>query len=106
MGIENSNAVDAIGIENATGMAVLSLLVGSDWTDERETLHAFQNKLNAYFAFIESAEIYEAYPSARGRPLRIDVLWRTAPPPRAITLIEKARIAAKPIGVEITARVA
>ena len=76
MTLENATSVDAIGIESTTDFAVLTLGDSWDWTNEQAHLNALQDKLNAYFQFIESGQVWESYPAARGRKLVIDVVTR------------------------------
>ena len=49
-----------------------------------------QDKLNDYLAFIESGEIYESYPQARGREIEIQVMCRYAPVGDAVRFLELA----------------
>ena len=79
MTLETVETVDAIGIEDATQHAVLTIADSWDWEDERIHLSALQDKLNAYFEFIESGQIWEFYPTAHGKRIRIDVVFRFAP---------------------------
>jgi hypothetical protein len=38
-----------------------------------------QRKLNAYLAFVESGEILERYPDAKGRPVVFEVVFKFRP---------------------------
>ncbi|WP_156967154.1 DUF6572 domain-containing protein [Paraburkholderia ferrariae] len=76
MSLENVDVVDAVGMESSTNTIVLTILDSWDWQDQMSHLKSLQAKLNAYFGFIESGQIYEAYPDARGKALRIDILGR------------------------------
>src|ERR1700681_2135590 len=69
MSLDNLEVVDAVGTEKDGGTIVLTIFDAWDWDDRREHLLALQAKLNSYFAFVESGQIYEAYPSAAGRTL-------------------------------------
>jgi hypothetical protein len=68
MPLEDTGKVDAISTEPATGSVVLTIFNAWEWSDERAHLLALQAKLNAYFDFIQSGQIREAYPSTEGRP--------------------------------------
>lgn len=46
MGLENLNAVDAVGIETESDYVVLSIIDSWDWSNERSHLLALQGKLN------------------------------------------------------------
>ena len=74
MAIDNATVIDAIGEEKMTGDLVLTISDHLDWNNERDHLQALQDKINAYFDFIQSGQIYEERPEARERAIRIDVI--------------------------------
>jgi hypothetical protein len=104
MSLDNVEVVDATGTERDSGTVVLTIFDAWDWDDQRRHLLALQAKLNAYFGFVESGQIYEADPAAAGRALRIDVVSRYPMPDAALTLLEKAATVASQLGVTITHR--
>ena len=74
MSIEQTNVVDFVGIEYATGRATLTISDHLDWNEnEGEHLLMLQEKLNAYLSFIESGEMEERVPVTRGRPVAIQI---------------------------------
>lgn len=105
MSLDNVEVVDAVGIETSTGTVVLSILDSLEWDDELGHLFALQAKLNAYFAFVESGQIYESYPDAKFSKLRIDVIGRYALPVTAVNLIDKAADLAAALNIKIAARI-
>jgi hypothetical protein len=90
MSLDNIEVIDAIGLETSTNTVVLSILDPMDWSNEHEHLNALQAKINSYFGFIETGQILEAYPDAREKALRIDVIARHSPLESALQLITKA----------------
>jgi hypothetical protein len=104
VGLEDPGVVDAIGLEPATGFIVLAIADGFDWTDEEAHLRALQDKLNAYFAFIQTGELKEAYPDAVGRPVRIDILGRHTFPDHRRDFLAQAIVVAARIQVSIRHR--
>jgi hypothetical protein len=104
MSLDNLEVVDTVGTESDSGMIVLSIFDAWDWDDQGRHLLALQTKLNAYFGFVESGQIYEAYPSAVGKALRIDVITRYPVPDIALTLLEKAAAVASQLNITITHR--
>ena len=72
MSLENAKVVDAIGIEDTTGFAVLTIADSWDWQDEQQHLAALQEKLNTYFDFIGAGEVFSAHWQASGT-LRVTV---------------------------------
>jgi hypothetical protein len=104
MSLENANVVDAAGIEHHTGLAVLTIADSWTWDDVEGHLSAMQNKINAYFAFIESGEIFAEYPAARGRPIAIDIVSRFEVPDSAANFLAAAANAAADLNVVVRHR--
>jgi hypothetical protein len=105
MSLDSLDQVDAIGTEKESGFVVLTIIDSWDWSDEQKHLRAMQAKLNTYFAFIETGEVLASYPNAAGKAIRIEVLFRFAPPTNAATFLRGAAEIASQLGVSITHRV-
>lgn len=73
MSLEKLSEVDAIGIDNETGYVTLFIFDNLDWEDEERHLRLLQEKLNVYLSFVESGEIFESYPEAKGRQIELKV---------------------------------
>ena len=104
MALEKPDVVDAVGVEEATGVAVLTIADAWDWTNEREHLLALQSKLNRYLDFIESGEIWKEYPQAVGRDLVIEVVGRFPIPEAGLELLRRAAEVSDNLGVQIRNR--
>jgi hypothetical protein len=104
MSLDDLEVIDAVGTERDSGTVVLSLFDAWDWDDEKAHLTALQAKLNAYFGFVESGQIYEVYPAVAEKALRIDIVSRYPVPDAALTLLEKATTAASQLNITITHR--
>lgn len=104
MSLDNCSVVDAVGVDDVDGTVVLSVIDSWDWNDERRHLEALQEKLNAYFGFVESGQIYESYPDAAGKPLRIDVVGRYPVSPVGLAFLEKASVVASRLRIAIAHR--
>lgn len=105
MALENPTQVDAVGTERASGVVVLTLFDGWDWTDASSHLTALQAKLNAYFEFVESGQLEESYPEAQGRPRRLEIIVKHPIPPDAQRLFDQAAIISLDgLGMEVVAR--
>lgn len=77
MSIDQTNVVDAIGVDNATGDVVLTISDHLEWTgSDNEHLLLLQEKLNTYLSFVESGEILETYPNGKDRAVLIDVVCK------------------------------
>ncbi|WZP00674.1 DUF6572 domain-containing protein [Isosphaeraceae bacterium EP7] len=101
MSLQNQNIVDAIGVEISTESVVLTIADSWDWIDVHAHLSALQAKLNFYFEFIESGQIWDVYPSAKGRQLVIDVVARFPMPTSGRKLLEIASEVASQLEVII-----
>lgn len=71
MTIEDLDVVDTIGLHPTTGEVGLMIIDHLEWAEDgrsnKEHLYLLREKVNTYVAFIESGEIYESYPEARGK---------------------------------------
>ena len=99
--LEKPNVVDAIGTEKTTGDIILTITDSWDWEDEQQHLLALQAKLNSYFNFIESGQIFDEYPNAKGRKLVIDVVTRFPLPEIGVQFLEKANAACADLDVKV-----
>ena len=72
MSIEQTSVIDFISVAGETGNVCLTVSDHLPWNGDH--LLMLQNKLNAYLRFLESGEIYQTYPSARGREFEIRVV--------------------------------
>ena len=105
MSLDISSTIDALS-DDMDGAAVsLAIIDGWDWSDETKHLLALQSKLNAYFDFVQSGQIFEVRPEARGKKLRIDLLTKYKLPDKAGRFLQIAANAAKQLNIEIAHRV-
>ena len=105
MAIEKTDVVDAVGIEIESGDVVLTIADSRDWSELESHLLALQQKLNAYFEFIESGQIRSSFPEAQGKRLRIDVVFRFEPPAVVLEFLGKAADVASELETRISHRV-
>jgi hypothetical protein len=85
MSIDQTDVVDFIGCDPKTNEVYLYLTDHLAWTGTQkvdyEHLYLLQEKINSYLAFIElafieSGEIYTAYPKAKGRTPVIRIIGK------------------------------
>ena len=86
--IENTNTVDAVGVDKATGIVVLKIFDHLGWTDEHSHLLLLQGKINSYLNFMESGEIFDAYPESKNRDLQIDISFLEKPSENCLIFFE------------------
>ncbi|MGO8134287.1 DUF6572 domain-containing protein, partial [Rhizobium ruizarguesonis] len=57
MALDETNVIDAIGVDKATGELVLTITDHLEWKgSDSEHLLLLQEKLNTYLGFVESGE--------------------------------------------------
>ncbi|MBU6951605.1 DUF6572 domain-containing protein [Hahella sp. HN01] len=78
MTISQTIVVDAVSVDKDAGKVVLTISDHLEWEDD-EHLYLLQEKINSYLAFIESGEIYEKYPGAKGRGIVISLICKYNP---------------------------
>ncbi len=76
MSIDDPQVVDFIS-EASDGVVILTISDHLEW--DKEHLFKLQNKLNKYLSFIESGEVYESYPKAIGKSLKIELVCMHEP---------------------------
>jgi len=79
MSVQDNGVVDIISIESQSGDVVLTVSDHLDWLDSIAHQEILQKKLNRYLAFVESGELLERYPDAKGRSVVIRVVLKFAP---------------------------
>ena len=62
-----------------TGDVVLTISDHLDWSDRVAHQLLLQTKLNRYLAFVESGEILQCCPNAKGRPIIFNVVFKFVP---------------------------
>jgi hypothetical protein len=105
LSIEDTNKVDAIGLEVASGKVILTITDHLDWEDEHKHFLALQDKVNAYIRFVESGELLATYPKATDRRPVIDVVTRFELPQSALLFLDRIRPVLRSAGIELRTRV-
>ena len=83
MSVEDDTVVDVIGIEQSTGHVVLTISDHLAWNDDHFRL--LERKIATYINFVESGQLLENRPDARGRTVQIRIIHKH-------DLTEKARL--------------
>jgi hypothetical protein len=80
MSVVQTDVIDSIGIDSAKNEALLiiadHLEWGSDEKLDKEHMYLLQEKVNTYLRFMESGEIYEAYPKSHNKALVIRLIGK------------------------------
>ncbi len=90
MTVEDTNTIDAIGVDKETRNVILKIFDHLGWENEHKHLLLLQDKLNTYMRFLESGEVYEAYKHARGKKFVISIAFASSPTANAIKFLDTA----------------
>lgn len=102
MTIDQADIIDFATIDKASGDLLLAISDHLPWgEDEGKHLILLQSKLNAYLRFIESGEIFEKVPEARGRGIVINVVGKFPLSREADIFFGKARAAVEGAGFRL-----
>jgi len=105
MSVDQTNVVDAIGLDNQSGELVLTISDHLVWGDAKsEHFFLLQEKLNKYLSFVEGGEILKAYPDAAGRKVVIDVVCKYQVNDVASIFFSKAKAIIDTAGMELRYR--
>lgn len=88
MSVEQTDVVDAIGIDDDSGEVVLTISDHLEWSSDEHLLQ-LQEKLNTYLSFVESGEILSSYPDAKGRNVLISVVCKHPPDDRGVGFLNQ-----------------
>lgn len=78
MTVEQLDVVDIVSTDKNDNV-VLTISDHLDWSDSGHHQTILQAKLNKYLAFVESGEIFERYPSAKGKCVVFSVVFKFKP---------------------------
>ena len=102
MTILETKKVDFIGIDKKSQEIILTISDHLEWVGgDQEHQLLLQEKLNSYLRFIESGEIYETYPNAKGRPIVIQVVGKFDIPQEVMQILEESKQVIKGAGFEL-----
>lgn len=108
MSVEEVNKIDMIGIPlddaDTVSLAISDHLVWDSPVEEH--LYKLQEKINTYITFIDSGEMYESFPEARGRKLKIiEIYFKYPPPEQAICFLKRVSEILESIDIELQYKV-
>jgi hypothetical protein len=87
MSVEETNVIDFVSLDKETGKVCLAVSDHLPWSGEH--LVTLQEKLNSYLRFLESGEVYDSYPPAKGREFVIQLLTLHRPDEQARVFLER-----------------
>ncbi|HQS60038.1 MAG: hypothetical protein B7Y56_15965 [Gallionellales bacterium 35-53-114] len=89
MSIEQTDVIDFIGTNTATGAVHLTISDHLEWSTDHMLM--LQEKLETYLAFVEGGEIYSTYLDSAERAVVIDLVLKFRPNSEAISFLERVR---------------
>jgi len=102
MSIEDTDKVDFVTIEYATGNVRLTIFDHLDWQqDEGGHLLLLQEKINTYLQFVESGEMHSTLPATVGRNVIIGVDAKYPLTGEATVFFRKARPIVEGVGLSL-----
>ena len=91
MSLDQSNVIDALGIDEVSGRVVLVIRHDAAWDGSPPQLYLLQEKLNAYLSFALDGEMAGEYPDFAQRALSVRIDCATAPDARTLHLLGHVR---------------
>lgn len=111
MQLAEADTVDYLGLEKETGYIVLTLIDDCDWENELQHLAMLQNKINRYFDFVDSGEVYDEAVKVLGReigratPVKISILAQYEPIGEGLRFLQHVKNVARSANVMVTFKV-
>ena len=101
MSVDQPKIIDFIGVDKGSGETILTISDHLDWTNSHEHQLVLQDKINSYLAFIESGEIFEGYPGAKGRPVVIKIVFKHKPDQEGRRFLDRAKEVIERAGISL-----
>jgi hypothetical protein len=105
MSIDNDDVVDIISLEADGKTVTLTVSDHLDWSHSDEHQRILQAKLNRYLAFVDSGELLERYPAARGLKVQFEVMLMNRPDRAGEAFLSRATEAFEKLGFVLKSRV-
>ena len=100
MSVEDKNKIDAIST-NKENQVVLTISDHLEWDDNNNThLIILQDKINSYMDFLNSGQIDQSYPSAIGKKIMIQIVFKFLPNKKGEEFIGKVEEVIKSNGYD------
>jgi len=105
MSIDQTEIIDAIGIDNFSGDVILTMTDHLKWGAHHHLL-MLQEKLNTYLRFVESGEILEIFPDAKERNVLISLQCQYPPDKNGVKFLNQVSGFIKGAGINFSVSVA
>ena len=88
MTIEQADKIDGMGIDAAKGEVVLIISDHLEWGGEVDHFSKLEQKLGGYINFVQSGQLQEVMPQAKGMSARIKLVHQYEPPIEAKSILD------------------
>ncbi len=102
-GIDDPDEIDVIA-EDVDGNALLSIIQTGTWPADVSQRGRLKRKLTTYLRYALEGQMVSAYPSLRGRPVVIALMYEEPPPKALLDYWRRRGEAAARDGVTLTTR--
>ncbi|MGH9670815.1 MAG: DUF6572 domain-containing protein [Terriglobales bacterium] len=90
MSVEETGAVDIVS-KDREGRIILTISDHLDWKHSDEHLTVLQEKISTYLRFLDSGEIFDKFPEARGRRILIQIMFHYKPEKGSAPFLETVK---------------
>lgn len=97
MSISQTDKIDIIST-GKNGRIVLTITDDLEWDEEGNHALLMEEKINNYLHFIESGQLPEAYPDAKGKKVIIAIRLQHQPDEEGLDFLEECREIVKGLG--------
>jgi uncharacterized protein DUF6572 len=101
MSVEQTDVIDIVSVDKQTGDVILTISDHLPWGDTVEHQKILQEKLNKYLASVESGEIVERYPDAKGRKTVFKIVFKFSPDVEGTNYLERTRQVIRSAGFDL-----
>jgi len=91
MGIEDIHKIDLVVEERDNGPIRLQMLEAREWSLSAERIEQLENKISAYYNFVESGQLTNQVPTAKGRKCVVELICQHEPPAKLISMFPQVR---------------
>jgi hypothetical protein len=98
--VDNPDVIDIISVD-VSGRVILTVSDHLDWSDPISHQQVLQAKINSYLAFIESGQILDSYPLARGKQMVVKVVTKYQLDRGGPEFLDRAKAALAEAGVQL-----
>jgi len=101
MAVDDKNVIDIVSIDK-DDTAVLTISDHLEWDTGNEHILILQDKINSYLGAIESGDLYDKYPNAKSKNIKIRVVAKYLPNKDGEQFLKQTKEFLKSAGYDFT----